>query len=163
MRSTATRLLRLRARIPPEAWMSVSWECFVCVCVWVYVSGRDLCVGLITRPEECYWLWCAWVWSRSLNNETVLVQWGCRAIIKSTSTINWPHSTFPWTPITKLTTASCEMRVRKGANGHNIKTPWTQWTPRNDMTMYNVRINRFFKFLCSKMNVVHRDDRQNGV
>ena len=51
--SAATCLLGLRVRIPPRAWMSVFCECCV-------LSGRDLlCVGLITRPEESYRLWCA--------------------------------------------------------------------------------------------------------
>jgi len=30
---------------------------FVCCECWV-LSGRDLCVELITRPEESYRLWC---------------------------------------------------------------------------------------------------------
>jgi len=46
--SAAAGLLRLRVRIPPGARM------FVC-CV---LSGRGLCDGLITRPEESYRLWC---------------------------------------------------------------------------------------------------------
>jgi hypothetical protein len=53
--SSAARLLEMRIRIPTGAWMSVSYECCV-------LSGRGLCVGLITRPEsrtecgvsECY-------------------------------------------------------------------------------------------------------------
>jgi hypothetical protein len=45
--STTIRLLGLRVRIPPEAWMSVCCECCV-------LSGRGLCFGLITRPEESY-------------------------------------------------------------------------------------------------------------
>jgi hypothetical protein len=49
--SAADRLLGLRVRIPPVAWMSVSCECCV-------LSGRGLCYGLITRPEESYRLWC---------------------------------------------------------------------------------------------------------
>jgi len=49
-RSTATRLLRLWIRIPPETWMSVCCECCV-------LSGRGLCDELITRPGEAYWLW----------------------------------------------------------------------------------------------------------
>jgi len=49
-RSKAARLLRSRARIPPGACMSV---CCVC-CV---LSGRGLCDGLITRPEESYRKW----------------------------------------------------------------------------------------------------------
>jgi hypothetical protein len=67
--SAASRLLGLRVRIPPEAWMSVCCECCV-------LSGRDLCVGLITRPEEYYRLWCVWVWSRSLDNEEAPAHWG---------------------------------------------------------------------------------------
>ena len=49
--SAAGRLLGLRVRIPPGAWMSVS-----CV-LW----GRVLCDGLITCPEESYRLWCVTV------------------------------------------------------------------------------------------------------
>jgi hypothetical protein len=34
----------------------------VCL-LWVLcVSGTGLCIGLITRPEESYWLWCIIVW-----------------------------------------------------------------------------------------------------
>ena len=36
---------------PDGAWMSVCCECCV-------LSGRGLCDGLITRPEESYRLWC---------------------------------------------------------------------------------------------------------
>ena len=50
-RSTTARLLGLRVRIPPVAWMFVCCECFV-------LSGRGLCDELITRPEETYRLWC---------------------------------------------------------------------------------------------------------
>ena len=49
-RSTAARLLRLWVRIPPGARMFVCCECCV-------LSGRGLCDGLITRPEESYRLW----------------------------------------------------------------------------------------------------------
>jgi hypothetical protein len=49
-RSSASRLLRLWVRIPPGAWMFVCCECCV-------LSGRRLCDGLITRPEESYRLW----------------------------------------------------------------------------------------------------------
>ena len=49
--SVAARLLGLRVRIPSGAWMSVCCECCV-------LSGRGLCDGLITRPEESYRLWC---------------------------------------------------------------------------------------------------------
>jgi len=41
------RLQGMRVRIPPGTWMTVSCECCV-------LSGRGLCVGLITRREESY-------------------------------------------------------------------------------------------------------------
>ena len=50
-RSAVARLLRLWVRIPVGAWMFVSCECCV-------LSGRGLCVGLITLPEKSYRLWC---------------------------------------------------------------------------------------------------------
>jgi hypothetical protein len=53
--------------ILPGAWMSVSCTCGV--------SGRGLCVELITRPEESYPVWCAWVWSWRLANEKAQAHW----------------------------------------------------------------------------------------
>jgi hypothetical protein len=42
----------------------------VCVCCECCVlSGRGLCVGPITRPEESYWVRCVWVWLWSIDNE----------------------------------------------------------------------------------------------
>jgi hypothetical protein len=58
--SAAARLLGLRVRIPPGARMSVCCECCV-------LSGRGLCDGLMTRPEESYRVWCVWVWSWRLE------------------------------------------------------------------------------------------------
>jgi hypothetical protein len=49
-RSSAVRLLRLWFRIPPATRMFVCCECCV-------LSGRGLCDGLITHPEESYLLW----------------------------------------------------------------------------------------------------------
>jgi hypothetical protein len=46
-KSTAACLLRLWVPIPTGAWMFVCCECCV-------LSGRGLCIGLITRPEESY-------------------------------------------------------------------------------------------------------------
>jgi len=46
-RSTAARLLGLRVRVQPGAWVCVCCDCCV-------LSGRGLCDGLITRPEESY-------------------------------------------------------------------------------------------------------------
>ena len=73
LRSATARLLRLRVRIPPGAWMSVSCECCV-------LSGRGLCDELITRPGESYRLCCVVV----CDQETSWMRrsWptgGCRA------------------------------------------------------------------------------------
>ena len=43
--------MRSWVRNPPETWMSVCCECCV-------LSGRGLCVDLITRPEESYRMCC---------------------------------------------------------------------------------------------------------
>ena len=71
----AARLLGLRVRISPEAWMSVS-------CVWCAKSHRGLCDRLITRLEEYYRVWCVWVWSWNLENKDALANMGCRVMIK---------------------------------------------------------------------------------
>ena len=77
-RSAAARLLRLWARIPPGTWMFVCCECCV-------LSGRGLCDGLITRPEESYRLWCVCVSviSKNLKNEEAIAHdWAASAIEK---------------------------------------------------------------------------------
>ena len=51
-RSAAARLLRLWVRIPPGG-MDVCQ-----LCVLYVLSGRGVCDGPITRPEESYRLWC---------------------------------------------------------------------------------------------------------
>jgi hypothetical protein len=58
--SAAFRLLGLWVRIPSGARMSVFCECCV-------LSGRVLCVGLITRPEESYRVWCFVVCDRAAS------------------------------------------------------------------------------------------------
>ena len=45
--AAAARLLGLQVRIPLGAWLSLSCGCYV-------LSDIDLCMGLITRPEESY-------------------------------------------------------------------------------------------------------------
>jgi hypothetical protein len=40
------------------------------------LSRSGLCVGLITRPEESYRVWCVRVWSWSLDNEVALAHCG---------------------------------------------------------------------------------------
>jgi hypothetical protein len=65
----AARLLGSWFQIPPKACMSVSCECFI-------LSGRGLCVELITHPEESYRLWLSkWVWSWNLDNEEAVAPW----------------------------------------------------------------------------------------
>jgi hypothetical protein len=56
----ARSLTRIVGSIPPGTWMSVSCECCV-------LSGRGLCDGLVTRPEESYRLWCV---SNVFDHET---------------------------------------------------------------------------------------------
>jgi hypothetical protein len=56
-RSKATRLLGLGVRIQPGACISVCCECCV-------LSGRGLCDGIITLPEEFYPVYCVLMWSR---------------------------------------------------------------------------------------------------
>jgi hypothetical protein len=54
---------------PTASWMSVSCDCCL-------LSGTSPCVGLITRPEQSYRVWCVWVWSWSLYNEEAQAHWG---------------------------------------------------------------------------------------
>ena len=49
--SAAAYLLGLWVQILLGAWMFVSCDCCM-------LSGRDLCLGLITLPEESYRVWC---------------------------------------------------------------------------------------------------------
>jgi len=58
----AARMLGLRVRILPWAWLSLSCACFV-------LPGRGLCVRLITRPEDSCRVRCVWLWWWSLDNE----------------------------------------------------------------------------------------------
>ena len=48
--SVVARLLGLMVRIPQATWLSVCCDCCV-------LSGRGLCDGFITHPEESYRLW----------------------------------------------------------------------------------------------------------
>jgi hypothetical protein len=63
--SSAAAFVGLRVRIPQGECLYASFE-------WCVLSGRGLCDGLITRPEEPYRVWCVWVWSRNLDNEEPL-------------------------------------------------------------------------------------------
>jgi hypothetical protein len=82
-RSAAACLLRLYeyVRILPVAWRSLFCECCV-------LSGRVLCVGLITRPEDSYRLWCVVVCDlENLMNEDSLAHWGAAA--PKTTNFGW--------------------------------------------------------------------------
>ena len=77
-RSAAARLLRLWVRIRPGAWMFVCCECCM-------LSGRGLCDGLTTRPEDSYRLWCVAVCDleKNLKNmEAIAQDWAASAIKK---------------------------------------------------------------------------------
>ena len=76
-RSTAAHPLRLWVRIPPGAWMFVCCECCV-------LSGRGLCDGLITRPEESYRLWSVVVCDQGTSNEEAKAGYGA---VENTTTM----------------------------------------------------------------------------
>ena len=60
----------------PTGGMDVCRECCV-------LSGRGLCDGLITRPEESYRLWCRVVCDlENFVNEGVMAHWGLLRQIK---------------------------------------------------------------------------------
>jgi hypothetical protein len=99
--SAAARLLELWVRIPPETWISVS-------CVCCVLLGRGFCVGLITRPEESYLVWCDWVWSQSLENEEALTHWGL--VCHGEKTEFYVH-----------------LHYRKQYNFRKCRTQWTQF------------------------------------
>ena len=45
------------------------------VCLLQMLCVVSLCVGLITRPEECYRMWCVWVRSWSPVGESMARNW----------------------------------------------------------------------------------------
>ena len=49
-------------------------DVIVCCECWV-LPGRGICIGLTTRPEGSFRVWCVWVWSWSLDNEEALAHW----------------------------------------------------------------------------------------
>jgi len=68
-RSSAARPQRLWFRIPPGAWIFVCGESCV-------LSGRGLCDGLITRPEQSYRLWRVVVCDLETSNEEAKARYG---------------------------------------------------------------------------------------
>jgi len=69
--SAATRLLWLRVRIPPEAWISVTCECCV-------LLRRGLCDRPISRPETPTEYVCVCVCVIRCNNNPLHLQWLAR-------------------------------------------------------------------------------------
>jgi hypothetical protein len=68
--SAAARLLGLRVRIQPGAWIFVCCECCM-------LSSRGLCDVLITHPEKSCRMWCVVVCDlENTVNEEALAQWG---------------------------------------------------------------------------------------
>jgi hypothetical protein len=72
---------------------------FVC-CECCVLSGRGLRDGLITRPEESYWLWHVVVWSRNLENEDAKARYwaventitmGCNARKTNNNCYSWAN------------------------------------------------------------------------
>jgi len=89
-RSAAARLLILWVQIPLRAWISVSSDCYV-------LSGKDLGVGLKTRPEESYRLWC--VIECDLETSWMKRSWpalGCRAKKKEKTAATLTKDYAPW-------------------------------------------------------------------
>jgi hypothetical protein len=70
--STATHFLGLRVQILLGAQVSVHYECCV-------LSGRGLCDGPITCPEESYQVWCVWVLLWNLEIKRSWPTRSCRA------------------------------------------------------------------------------------
>ena len=61
--------------------------CLLWVCA---LSGRDVCDGLITRPEDSYRLWCVSVRSGNLDNEEALAHWGgCCVMVRKSILWHW--------------------------------------------------------------------------
>jgi hypothetical protein len=47
-----------------------------CISVSCMMSGRGLCVWMITRAEESYWMWRVWMWSWGLGHGEAMSHWG---------------------------------------------------------------------------------------
>jgi hypothetical protein len=72
----------------PARGMNVSFECYV-------LSGRGLCDGVITCPEEFYRLWCVVVCSWCIDNGEAAAQCGTSSHWKETNEISkYAHKIF---------------------------------------------------------------------
>jgi len=60
---------------------------YATICECCVLSGKRLCIRLISRPEESYRLWCFWVWSLSLVNEGALTQYELSSRVSKTARV----------------------------------------------------------------------------
>ena len=79
------RLLGMAGSNPLETWISASCECCV-------LSGRGLCSGSITLPEESHRMWCVGVWFRNFNSGETMAHRG--AVEPWIITWNVPRTVF---------------------------------------------------------------------
>jgi len=84
-----------QVEVSATSWSLVQRSPMDACLLWLLgvLSGRGLCVELITRPEESYWVRCVWVWSWSLDNEGALPHWGllCHGKKYIYSKFEWKH------------------------------------------------------------------------
>ena len=118
--SAAARLLGMRVRILPGAWMFVCCEC-------CELSGRGLCDGLITRPEESNRLWCVVVCD--LDTSWIRGPWPTGGTVApKTKNTKFCRVFFLCAIIrmgTYLTLVSTVMNIWVIIRGGNFKTSWT--------------------------------------
>jgi hypothetical protein len=107
--------------------MSGSCECCL-------LSGRGPCVGLITRPEASYQVWCVWVWSWSPDNEEALARQGLLSHWKKRNRVNLTccrlAGRIRHTVITTLIATACKRHVNT-CDSCILATLWERWTYTN--------------------------------
>ena len=120
-------LARIVGSNPVGARMSVSCECCV-------LSGRGLCVGLITRPEESYRVWYVWVWSWNLDNKEALDHWGLL-----------PHGKKGENVISfKVNLITYNRHVHQWGYRNFALPSWTQLFRKSDYALRKIIIERTF-------------------
>jgi len=113
------------------------------VCLLCHVlSGRGLCVGVITRSEESYRVWRVWVWSWRLDNEEVLVHWG--------SVVPWEgkeRRTGSWRSVDKFWWMT-QIRLQMASRWRWKEMLPMCFLPKN-VTIYILRYMLWCNFICS--------------
>ena len=89
------------------------------------LSGRGLCDGLITRPEESYRLWCVVcdLPRRNLKNEDALAHWGAAAPWGKKVLLQRPKYSqfYKYITYTCIHTRMYGVQLRKNINPENEK------------------------------------------